>query len=208
MENECSDSLHGCQAIRYVTGITLSPDFGHAVQMDTNEEVRRRRLQQLCEANGGVRAVATKAKLNWQSLDQVIKGVLLPAKANGTRSPRALGTDNARTIEAAFSLAPGWLDWPFDHVDFHLWVKLDDFQRAFVEGQISGILREAADKAVPTSVRQQPVADKKVEQHYPPLSRSEAKAAYERAYGQAKERSQVPLPEVDETTAIGPAPRR
>jgi hypothetical protein len=208
MTTECSDSLHACQAIRYATGITLSPEFGHAVQMDTNEEVRRRRLQQLCEANGGVRAVADKADLNWQSLDQVIKGVRLPAKADGTRSPRALGTDNARTIEAAFSLAPGWLDWPFDHVDFHLWVKLDSFQRAVVQGKMSMVLAEAAEKSVPADVRQQPVGDKKVEQHYPPLPRTEAKAAYERAYGQAKERSRVPLPDVDETTAIGPVQRR
>jgi hypothetical protein len=208
MTTECSDSLHACQAIRYVTGITLSPEFGHAVQMDTNEEVRRRRLQQLCEANGGVRAVADKADLNWQSLDQVIKGVLLPPKKNGDRSARSLGTDNARTIEAAFSLAPGWLDWPFDHVDFHLWVKLDSFQRAVVEGKMSMVLAEAAEKSVPANVRQKPVADKKVEQHFPALPRSEAKEAYERAYGQAKERSQVPLPELDETTAIGPAPRR
>lgn len=167
--------------------------------MDTNEEVRRRRLKQLCDANGGVRAVAAKADMHWQSLDQVIKRVLLPKKADGTQSPRALGDAAARDLERAFGLGEGWLDWPFEHADFEQWAALDSFQRAFVEGQLSLALREAAEKMVPAHLRQQAVTDRKVEAHFPALPPGAAKAAYERAAKQ--ERSSVRVPRDDDLFA-------
>jgi hypothetical protein len=56
--------------------------------------------------------VAERSHTNPFALDQVIKGVLLPAKNDGTRSPRSLGDAAARSIEKAFDLPEGWFDAP------------------------------------------------------------------------------------------------
>lgn len=77
--------------------------------METNSERRRRKLAELC-AERGVAAVAESAGLHWQSLDQVIKGTLLPPKKDGTRRPKNLGNDAAQKIEVAQSLGAGWFD--------------------------------------------------------------------------------------------------
>ena len=77
--------------------------------METNSERRRRKLAELC-AERGIAAVAKSAGLNWQSLDQVIKGALLPPKKDGTRSPKNLGNDAAQKIEVAQGLGVGWFD--------------------------------------------------------------------------------------------------
>lgn len=45
-----------------------------------------------------------------QSLDQILKGVLLPAKSDGSRSPRKLGDAAAHKIEDAYKLGRGWFD--------------------------------------------------------------------------------------------------
>lgn len=79
--------------------------------METNADRRRRKLAQLCEERG-LRGVAERAELNHQSLDQIIKGVLLPPKLDGSRSPRKLGDDAARRIEEAEGLGRGWFDLP------------------------------------------------------------------------------------------------
>jgi hypothetical protein len=78
--------------------------------METNAERRRRKLIELCKKHGGYTAVAEKAGVTPATLDQVIKGVLLPAKQDGSRSPRALGNANAHAIEDAFGLGRGWFD--------------------------------------------------------------------------------------------------
>jgi hypothetical protein len=78
--------------------------------METNNERRRRKLIELCKRHGGYVAVAEKAGVTAATLDQVIKGVLLPPKQDGSRSPRALGNTNARAIEDAFGLGHGWFD--------------------------------------------------------------------------------------------------
>lgn len=78
--------------------------------METNAERRRRKLIELCKKHGGYTAVAEKAGVTPATLDQVIKGVLLPAKQDGTRSPRALGNANAHAIEDAYDLGRGWFD--------------------------------------------------------------------------------------------------
>lgn len=77
--------------------------------METAAERRRRKLALLCEQRGRA-VVAEKSGLSSVALEQIIKGVLLPAKADGTRSPRSLGDRAARAIEAAFSLGEGWFD--------------------------------------------------------------------------------------------------
>lgn len=78
--------------------------------METIAARRMRKLQWLAKEKGGHEAIASAAGLNPATLDQILKGVLLPKKADGTRSPRALGSPAARAIEAAFDLGPGWFD--------------------------------------------------------------------------------------------------
>jgi hypothetical protein len=113
--------------------------------MDTNDEIRLQRLRQLCrETDGGVRAVAKKADLNWQTLDQIIKRVPLPPKADGTASPRNVGSALARQIEDKFELGEGWFDWPFEGVDFKQWKALNEAQRIYVQGRLGEAVRDAA----------------------------------------------------------------
>lgn len=78
--------------------------------METVSERRRRKLISLAEQRGGVAAVARAAGLSPAALDQVVKGTLLPAKADGTRNAKSLGDPSARAIERALDLAYGWFD--------------------------------------------------------------------------------------------------
>lgn len=52
-----------------------------------------------------MKSIAELAHLNWQSLDQVLKEVLLPSG-----KPRALGDRSAEAIEDAYKLGRGWFD--------------------------------------------------------------------------------------------------
>lgn len=79
--------------------------------IETANERRRRKLKELCDTHGRA-AVAQKAGLSSVALEQILKGVLLPAKADGTRSPRALGDKAAQAIEKALGLPSGWMDTP------------------------------------------------------------------------------------------------
>lgn len=79
--------------------------------METNAERRRKKLTELCEQRG-LKRVAERAGLSAASLDQIIKGVLLPPKKDGTRNPRSLGDEAARKIEDAERLGLGWFDEP------------------------------------------------------------------------------------------------
>lgn len=79
--------------------------------METNAERRRKKLADLC-AQRGLKQVAERAGLSAASLDQIIKGVLLPPRKDGTRNPRNLGDDAARKIEDAEGLGLGWFDEP------------------------------------------------------------------------------------------------
>lgn len=169
-----------------------SSELLQAGKMDTNYEIRLRRLEQLCEREGGIRAVAEKAEMNWQALDQVLKRVLLPPKADKTRSPRALGDDAARKLEETFDLGEGWFDWPFEGVDFKKWAALDPFQRAYVQGQLNSIIAQAAKTKMPAAVKRQAVSNKKVEQHYKALPSGAAEAAYRRASTVAEIRRKNP----------------
>ena len=77
--------------------------------MEAGWERRRRKLERLVSLYGKT-SIAAQAGLNSAFLDQVLKEVLLPAKADGTRSPRKLGDQAARRIEAALALPRNWLD--------------------------------------------------------------------------------------------------
>lgn len=78
--------------------------------METASDRRKRKLRELSALVGGVRVIAERASVNEASLDQVIKGVLLPPKKDGSRSPRSLGDSTAHAIEDAFELGRGWFD--------------------------------------------------------------------------------------------------
>lgn len=79
--------------------------------METNADRRKRKLTELCQAKG-IKKVAERAGLNHATLDQIIKGVLLPPKKDGSRRPRSLGDDAARKIEDAEGLGLGWFYEP------------------------------------------------------------------------------------------------
>lgn len=78
--------------------------------METKSDRRLRKLRQLADQHGGLRAIADKAKVSAASLDQIVKGVPLPPKKDGSRSPRSLGDSAAHAIEDAFQLGRGWFD--------------------------------------------------------------------------------------------------
>ena len=103
---DCSGTLHGEQAFRYrlYNCAVLQTD-----SMETASERRKRKLTAMCDSHGS-KAVASKAGLNPFTLEQIMKGVLLEAKADGTRSVRSLGDRAARTIEKAYDLPEGWFD--------------------------------------------------------------------------------------------------
>jgi hypothetical protein len=130
--------------------------------METNDETRRRKLGALCGAKGGVRQVAGAAGVKWENLDQILKGVLLPPKADGKRNPKSLGDDTARKLELAYDLGRGWFDWPFDAVDFKAYVKLSDVDKGFVQARMQDAIVErlAAHSATVTynSLESQPRA--------------------------------------------------
>lgn len=65
---------------------------------------------ELVREKGGLKVLAADCGLSYGSLDQIIKGVPLPPKADGTRSERSLGDDAARSIEKRYGLERGWFD--------------------------------------------------------------------------------------------------
>lgn len=79
---------------------------------ETAQERRRRKLAWLCEKLS-LGKVAELSGVHPAYLDQIIKGVLLPAKEDGTRNPRGLGNAKARAIETTVpGLYVGWFDAP------------------------------------------------------------------------------------------------
>jgi len=78
--------------------------------METCSERRKRKLLELAQEKGGLKVLAADCGLSYGSLDQIVKGVPLPAKADGSRKERSLGDDAARSIEARYNLGRGWFD--------------------------------------------------------------------------------------------------
>ena len=110
--------------------------------METNDARRKRKLAKLSKEKNGVRSVAEAAGLRWESLDQVLKGTLLPEKANGKREARGLGDPAARAIESAYGLGEGWFDWPFDFVDARRYDAITDEQKIFVQARMVQAIEE------------------------------------------------------------------
>jgi hypothetical protein len=77
--------------------------------METAEERRKRKLRTLCDLHGTDK-VSQRAGVAEAYIKQILAGTLLPPKSDGTRSPRHVGTDMARSIEAGFGLERGWMD--------------------------------------------------------------------------------------------------
>lgn len=81
--------------------------------METKDARRTRKLGLLIDAtDGGLEAVAIASQTNPAYPKQIVKGVLLPMKRDGTRSARALGDAAAEAIEDAYHLGRGWFDSP------------------------------------------------------------------------------------------------
>lgn len=78
--------------------------------METCSERRKRKLAELAREKGGLKVLAADCGLSYGSLDQILKGVPLPPKADGSRSERSLGDDAARSIETRYGLERGWFD--------------------------------------------------------------------------------------------------
>jgi hypothetical protein len=105
--------------------------------MESKDERRKRKLVQLVGDKGGVKPVALAAGLAWETLDQVLKGTPLPAKKDGTCSPRSLGDPAAEAIEDAYDLGRGWFDWPFDLVDHRDYWSLPEPKRHALQDRMA-----------------------------------------------------------------------
>lgn len=139
-----SDSLGSLQAIRFCAATS---DPIEPAPMETNDERRKRKLRQLAALHG-LDALADAAGLKGsESLDQILKGVKLPPKADGTRSERSLGDESARKIELALGLERGWFDedWPFPLVDQARWARCTSEQRGYVQGALTRALDEVTE---------------------------------------------------------------
>jgi hypothetical protein len=157
-----------------------------ALDMQTNDETRLRRLKWLCEQEGGVRAVAARADLGWQGLDQILKGVPLPERKDGVRMPRALGNEAARAIEAAFDLGRGWFDWPFDAVGFKSYERLNDVEKGFVQAQMANAIKECSRKRATRGVNLMDSQQGKLYRAPSPSTTSVVSAAVKGAPGKSK----------------------
>lgn len=75
----------------------------------TYEDPAVQALRRLAYQCGGVRAIADAIDANWQSLDQIVKGVKLPSGA-----PRGVGAQLRRKLSERY---PGWLTQTWDATD-------------------------------------------------------------------------------------------
>jgi hypothetical protein len=138
-----SDSLRCVQRIALDTRVsdTLEP-----IPMETKGERRLRKLKALCVEHGGHTAVADHVGISEQYLDQILKGVRLPTKADGTRSPRTLGDAAARKIEHVFQLGEGWFDtdehWPIPYVDQARYERLKPEDQLYVQAKMMAAIEE------------------------------------------------------------------
>lgn len=122
MAPQNNDSLSKSPAIRGCRALNFSLNLR---RMETQADRRLRKLRWLCltfKDKGGLQFVADEAQLNANTLDQVLKGALLPPKADGTRSPRKLGDRAVEQMEAspALGLGRGWFDTDDGYDDFEV----------------------------------------------------------------------------------------
>lgn len=163
----------------------------------TNEEVRRRRLAQLIGlVDGGLDGISAKAKVSARNLDHFLKRrKQSTVRADGSQPVVGLGDKVARQIEEAFSLGAGWLDWPFEGVDFAAYNALDGVQRAIVQGRMIAALEEAAkhQPKVLAPLRRKSVSNEKVEEAFGKLRPDVIKAAHEKAHTRRASKTEVEL---------------
>lgn len=84
--------------------------------------------------------VAKQSGLSPAYLDQIVKGVLLPPKKDGTRSARHLADKAARQIESGLGLTEGWLDWPIDAIDPSLYYSLSEKEKGALEFEMKKLI--------------------------------------------------------------------
>ena len=82
---------------------------GHNAGMQTAEERRKAKLEELC-GTYGVDVVARCGNASAEYIKQILAGTLGPRRQDGSRVPRHVGTEMARAIEAGFGLERGWMD--------------------------------------------------------------------------------------------------
>lgn len=131
------------QLLRRSELLQVGPMAAEATEFgDTNDEVQRMRLKELCATYGGLQAVAERVQTHWQYLDQVLKRRLLKPRKDGTQKSAALGEDLARRIEQAYELPAGWLDWPLTMVPFDVWARMSLADRSYVQGVMVGAMKD------------------------------------------------------------------
>lgn len=120
--------------------------------METNDQRRKRKLSDLC-AEFGIDAIASDSGLSAEYLRQILNGTLLPKKGDGTRSPRKLGDEAARSIEEKRGLGIGWFDNDRDDIPMtprellmlgHFRNLPNDLQDFLVEQAANAVERQAA----------------------------------------------------------------
>lgn len=120
--------------------------FGGVIEraMDTNDEVRRRRLSRLiAKTEGGLKGVAQRAGLSAQALGQLLKITHLPKKkTSDEQSRKCMGNPAARALERAYELLEGWMDWPLEAVDYEVYQALSDFNKATAQARFMQAIKE------------------------------------------------------------------
>lgn len=107
--------------------------------MKTIEEIRRARLEQLrqeVEHLGGFAEINRRRETNPRSAQ--LYNIAAANRGSKTGAPMTMGSDLARSIEAAMGKPRGWMDsdpdyWPFELIDRKRFEELTERQRGAVE---------------------------------------------------------------------------
>ncbi|MFC5550745.1 S24 family peptidase [Massilia aerilata] len=102
-----SDSLNNVNSESHISNFSA---MLFNAQMQTNDEVRRQNLLIAIERAGSAAKLAEAAKTSPAYLSQIKNRT--PDSKSGT--PKTMGDDMARRIEAAIDEQPGWMDVPHD----------------------------------------------------------------------------------------------
>ncbi len=102
-----SDSLNKCNSESHISNYS---GLLFNARMQTNDEVRRKNLEIAIKRAGTAAKLAEAAKTSAAYLSQIKNRT--PDSKSGT--PKTMGDDMARRIEAAIGEAHGWIDTPHD----------------------------------------------------------------------------------------------
>jgi phage repressor protein C with HTH and peptisase S24 domain len=103
MKTEYSESLNLVNSESHISNFSA---MLFNARMQTNDEVRRQNLLIAIERSGSAAKLAEKAKTSAAYLSQIKNRT--PDSKSGT--PKTMGDDMARRIEAAIGEQPGWMD--------------------------------------------------------------------------------------------------